>query len=94
MQRQALDRFGRQIGLAFQVKDDLLDIESSTEILGKQQGSDLARCKMTYPALLGVEGSRTKLAQLLQDAYDALAPLGAHAGRLRQLADYIVDRVY
>ncbi len=76
MQREALDRYGRQIGLAFQVKDDLLDIESSTEILGKQQGSDLARCKMTYPALLGVEGSRTKLAQLLQDAYDALDPLG------------------
>jgi geranylgeranyl pyrophosphate synthase len=93
-QRGALDYYGRHIGLAFQVKDDLLDIESSTEILGKQQGSDLANSKMTYPALLGVGGSRDRLAQLLQGAHDALQPLGPGAERLHQLADYIVNRAY
>jgi geranylgeranyl pyrophosphate synthase len=93
-QRAALDSYGRTIGLAFQVKDDLLDIECSTEVLGKQQGSDLVNHKMTYPALLGVQGSRDKLAQLLEKSQQALKPLGADARRLLQLADYIVNRDY
>ncbi len=93
-QKGALDRYGQHIGLAFQVKDDLLDIESSTETLGKRQGSDLANHKMTYPALLGVVGSRDKLAQLLDSARQALQPLGANARQLLQLADYIVNREY
>jgi geranylgeranyl pyrophosphate synthase len=88
----ALDRYGCAIGLAFQVKDDLLDIEGTTETLGKQQGSDLANDRMTYPALLGPEASRTHLQELLQEAIDALAPLGASAGRLVGLARYIVER--
>ncbi len=93
-QRAALDSYGHTIGLAFQVKDDLLDIESSTEVLGKQQGSDLANHKMTYPTLLGVQGTRDKLAQLLKESKQALNPLGANALRLLQLADYIVNRDY
>lgn len=93
-QRAALDNYGRDIGLAFQVKDDLLDIESSTEVLGKQQGSDLANNKMTYPALLGAQGTRDKLAQLLEKSQQALRPLGVNALRLQQLADYIVNRDY
>ena len=90
----ALDRYGRAIGLAFQVKDDLLDIEASTEVLGKQQGSDIHNDKMTYPALLGMQGSRDKLEQLLQQARQALEPLGASADHLRHLAHYIVSREY
>lgn len=91
-QLQALDRFGNFIGLAFQVKDDLLDIEGSTEVLGKQQGADQARAKMTYPALLGLEGSKTLLEQLQQQADLALQPLGESADRLRQLGQFIIQR--
>lgn len=87
-------RFGAAIGLAFQVKDDILDIESDTQTLGKPQGSDLSQNKPTYPALLGLDGAKTKLAQLHQDALEALAPFGDEASELRALADYIVQRSY
>jgi geranylgeranyl pyrophosphate synthase len=93
-QLAALDEYGRHIGLAFQVKDDLLDIEGNTAVLGKRQGSDLDNSKMTYPALLGIHGSREKLAQLLQLALQALAPFGESARALQQLAEYIVNRDY
>lgn len=88
----ALDRYGQTIGLAFQVKDDLLDIEGSTEILGKQQGSDISNSKMTYPSLLGVEGTRDKLQQLLEHAQQSLQSFGSDAAQLQQLAGYIVSR--
>lgn len=91
-QLQALDHYGNLLGLAFQVKDDLLDIEGSTEELGKRQGSDLHNDKMTYPALLGLEGSRTLLQQLLEQGLAALEPLGESATQLRQLGHYIINR--
>jgi geranylgeranyl pyrophosphate synthase len=91
-QLQALDRYGQTIGLAFQVKDDLLDIEGSTEILGKQQGSDISNSKMTYPSLLGLDGTRDKLQQLLQHAQQSLQNFGNDAVQLQQLAEYIVSR--
>jgi geranylgeranyl pyrophosphate synthase len=91
-QAQALDRFGQYAGLAFQVKDDLLDIEGATEIIGKQQGSDIGNSKMTYPSLLGLQGSKDKLQQLLEQALTALQPFGNRALRLQQLAHYIVNR--
>ncbi|WP_339846795.1 farnesyl diphosphate synthase [uncultured Halopseudomonas sp.] len=89
---QALGNYADCIGLAFQVQDDILDIESETSVLGKQQGADIARDKPTYPALLGLEGAR-QLATLLRDqAVDALQPIGHASERLQQLANYIVQR--
>ncbi len=89
---QALKQFGDAIGLAFQVKDDILDIEGDTATLGKPQGSDLARNKPTFPALLGLQGARDKLQHLHEDALKALQFFGAAADPLRTLADYIVKR--
>lgn len=91
-ERQALNDFADAIGLAFQVKDDILDIESDTETLGKPQGSDLAKDKSTYPALLGIEGSRQKLTDLLQLALQALAELPYNTQLLADLAKFIVHR--
>lgn len=87
-----LERFGDLIGLAFQVQDDLLDIEGDTATLGKPQGSDEARHKPTYPALLGLEGARNRLRQLHEEALATLAPLGAAAASLNALSHFIVTR--
>ncbi|GGD12319.1 polyprenyl synthetase family protein [Halopseudomonas salina] len=89
---KALGTYAECIGLAFQVQDDILDIESETSVLGKQQGADLARDKPTYPALLGLEGARQLAASLRDQAVDALQPLGPDSARLQQLANYIVQR--
>jgi farnesyl diphosphate synthase/geranylgeranyl diphosphate synthase type II len=80
------------IGLAFQVQDDILDIESDTATLGKQQGADIALNKPTYPALLGLDGAKEKAKQLHQIALDALKPLSGDTSALEQLADYIITR--
>lgn len=89
-----LAHYSDAIGLAFQVKDDILDIEADTETLGKPQGSDLALEKSTYPSLLGLAGAKQKLAQLNQQAQDNLASFGDRAEPLRWLANYIVERQY
>ncbi len=88
----ALDSYATAIGLAFQVQDDILDIESDTQTLGKPQGSDLAANKATYPSLLGMEEAKNKAQQLHQQALQALSPFGDQAALLRQLADYVVKR--
>ncbi len=88
----SLLRYGQAIGLAFQVKDDILDIEGDTETLGKPQGSDLELNKPTYPSLLGMDGAKTKLADLHQTALDTLASFGDSANTLKALADYITHR--
>lgn len=88
----ALTRYADAIGLAFQVQDDILDVVSNTETLGKQQGSDLQHDKSTYPALLGLEQARTYAGQLRNDALQALEVFDDKADILRQLADYIVQR--
>ena len=80
------------IGLAFQVQDDILDIESDTATLGKQQGADIALNKPTYPALLGLDGAKEKAKQLHQIALDALKLLSGDTSALEQLADYIITR--
>jgi len=87
-----LRRFGALIGLAFQVQDDLLDIEGDTTTLGKPQGSDQAQNKPTYPALLGLEGAREKLHRLHHEAVSILRTLGPDAEALIALTDYIVAR--
>ncbi len=87
-----LRSFARAIGLAFQVQDDILDVESDTATLGKQQGSDAARDKPTYPALLGLDGAKQKARQLHQLALAELHSAGVPASRLAQVCDYIIDR--
>jgi geranylgeranyl pyrophosphate synthase len=87
-----LRRFGDLVGLAFQVQDDLLDIEGDTATLGKPQGSDQAQNKPTYPALLGMKGARSKLNQLHQEAVAILTGFGPDAEALIALTDYIVAR--
>lgn len=93
-QLKALGVYADCIGLAFQVQDDIIDIESDTSILGKQQGADLARDKPTYPALLGLDGARALADELRLRAIEALQPFAGHALRLRQLADFIVQRQF
>jgi len=87
-----LTKYGDAIGLAFQVQDDILDIEGDTETIGKPQGSDQEQNKPTYPAILGMAGAKEKLAGLHADAYDSLEPFGDAANNLRALADFIVQR--
>jgi geranylgeranyl diphosphate synthase type II len=89
---QALTRYGERIGLAFQIVDDILDIEGATAEMGKTTGSDLRRQKATYPALMGLEESRRQAAHLLQEAKDALRPLGEKGAVLAALADFIGAR--
>jgi geranylgeranyl diphosphate synthase type II len=89
---EALACFGAQIGLAFQIVDDVLDVVESSEGLGKTAGKDARQQKATFPALYGVERSREMARHLEQQAIDALAPFGERAARLRDLARLIVER--
>ncbi|QIB50754.1 MULTISPECIES: polyprenyl synthetase family protein [Pseudomonas] len=93
-QLTALNDYAGAIGLAFQVQDDILDVESETSILGKQQGADAARDKPTYPALLGLQGAHNLASELRDQAISALQPFDAGADRLRQVADYIIKRQF
>ncbi len=90
----ALDRYAKCIGLAFQVVDDVLDAETPTATLGKTAGKDAANNKPTYVSLLGVTRARELALELRADARTALTPLGARAERLRQLADFVVERTF
>lgn len=88
----ALTAYGEHIGLAFQIVDDVLDVEQSSQTLGKTAGKDAAQRKITFPAVYGVEESKRMAARELEAAHDALSPLGAAAHRLHELADYIMQR--
>ena len=88
-----LDEYARCIGLAFQIRDDVLDVESDTGTLGKRQGADAERNKPTYPAILGLEASRAHARVLHERALERLAPLGRDADPLRELAGFIVSRM-
>ena len=88
----ALDNFGRKIGIAFQIKDDILDIEGETHVIGKPSGSDEKSGKATYPALFGVDASRHRCDELLHSALADLESFGAAAAPLEWLARYIVER--
>lgn len=87
-----LDHYGKCVGLAFQVVDDILDCESNTEQLGKTAGKDQDANKPTYVSLMGMGGAKQFAGELLEDALEALAPFGDEAGRLRELAEFIVRR--
>jgi len=90
--QHALDHYGKSIGLAFQVQDDILDITGNTEQLGKQAGADHALAKPTYPALLGLAGARERARDLHQTALEALSNLDERADPLRWISRYIVER--
>jgi geranylgeranyl diphosphate synthase type II len=88
----AITTGGDRLGLAFQIVDDILDVEGSLEQLGKTAGSDERKQKATYPAVHGLEASRRRAAVLIAEAKEALAPLGARAVPLAALADFILER--
>jgi farnesyl diphosphate synthase len=90
--REALSRYGDAIGLAFQVVDDVLDVESSTDDLGKTAGKDAAQSKPTYVSTLGLEAARAFSLRLRAQALEAISGIGPRATRLRDLADLIVCR--
>ena len=89
---KAMTKYGENIGLAFQIIDDILDVEGSTEELGKPAGSDRRKKKMTYPALFGVEGAREKADKLITGAIEAISMFPHGAEPLREIARYLLDR--
>jgi len=88
----ALKRFGAEVGLAFQIQDDILDIEGETAVIGKSAGADVARNKPTYPSTVGLAAARARAQELCDGAIAALAPLGSRAARLAELARFVVNR--
>jgi len=88
----ALENYAKNIGLSFQIKDDILDIESDTHTLGKQQGADISLKKATYPALLGLDGAKKMAQQCHQNALDSLSHFDQNADPLRWLSEYIITR--
>jgi geranylgeranyl diphosphate synthase type II len=92
IQLDALTRFGEHIGLAFQIVDDVLDVEQPSEALGKTAGKDAKQQKITFPAVYGIPRSREMAEQERIEAHSALDLFGDRASRLREIADYIVSR--
>jgi geranylgeranyl diphosphate synthase type II len=88
----AIAAYGTHVGLAFQIVDDILDVEGSLETLGKTAGKDERQQKITYPGLHGLAASKTRAATLTREAHAALGPLGEAAEPLHALADFILNR--
>jgi len=88
----ALQRYGRCLGLAFQITDDLLDVRGSEAAVGKSVGKDSRRGKLTFPGVLGIDESIARAGQLIDEACEALAPLGPKAGSLEAVARYVLER--
>jgi geranylgeranyl diphosphate synthase type II len=91
-QMASLEAFGRPMGLAFQIMDDLLDVHGEEAALGKRVGKDVDRGKLTFPGLLGIEASRQRALALIAEACEALVPLGPAAEGLDALARYVLER--
>ena len=91
-QHAALGEFGRRLGLAFQITDDLLDVRGDSAAMGKRAGKDSGRGKLTFPGILGVEESVRRAELLIEQAQAALAPFGPHARGLEALAQYVLER--
>ena len=90
----AITKFGRALGLAFQVIDDILDVTQTTEKLGKSAGKDVAAQKATYPAVIGLDASRREAQRLTSAAHAALECFRVKANRLHELANYLLERDY
>ena len=88
----SLKEYGGKIGLAFQIQDDIIDIESPASVSGKDQGSDIGKDKTTYPSLVGLEASKVRAQELSNDAKKILQPINKNTDNLDKLADYIVSR--
>jgi geranylgeranyl pyrophosphate synthase len=93
-QLEALSGYAQAIGLAFQIRDDILDVQSSTEELGKTQGSDSANQKSTYVSILGMDRAQAETDRLYQQSLESLNLFGDRAEPLRALAEFIVHRNY
>ena len=91
-ERERLKAYGRRIGLAFQIADDLLDVTGSDARLGKQSGRDQELGKLTYPSLIGIDESRQRADKLIADACESLDIFGEHGQPLRELAQFIIER--
>jgi geranylgeranyl diphosphate synthase type II len=91
---KALTRYGENLGLAFQIVDDILNVEGEANLMGKKTGSDLSKRKATYPSVLGVEESKKRTKELVRLAVDALQPLGPEADPLREIARFVASREY
>jgi geranylgeranyl pyrophosphate synthase len=91
-QRQALDLFASTIGQAFQIRDDILDVDGETDVIGKTAGSDERLKKATWPSLFGIEAAVTRCDELYDEGLRALDVFGSKADPLRWVADYIVQR--
>jgi geranylgeranyl diphosphate synthase, type II len=89
---EALDGYAQDIGLAFQIQDDILDVEGKTEEIGKTSGADAARAKPTYPSVLGLDAAKARARDLKRRACERLAPLGDGAQVLAWLASYVIQR--
>lgn len=92
--QQRLDEFASDIGLVFQIMDDVLEVEQGTTTLGKSSRSDEIKEKSTYPAILGLTGARSRANAIYENAMEALESLGARAEGLRWISDYIVNRCH
>jgi len=90
--RESLEEFGRCLGLAFQIADDLLDVVGDRDKMGKEVRKDSRQGKLTFPALLGEEESRIRAQQLIQRAHGCLQPFGESGRRLEALADFVLER--
>ncbi len=90
----SLDQFSRDIGLAFQIRDDILDVKGETAVIGKQAGADQRMDKATWPALFGLEESVDRCDELVRSAMQNLTVFGANAESLKSLANYIVERIH
>ena len=93
-QLAAITKFGRALGLAFQVIDDILDVTQTSEKLGKSAGKDIAAKKATYPAVIGLSESRVEAKRLTKQAHNSLSILGKKADTLHALANYLLEREY
>ena len=92
VQIDALEEYGRRLGLAFQIADDLLDVQGNEEAAGKRVGKDADRGKLTFPGLLGIDESVRRARGLVAEACESLTPLGDPAGPLASLARYVIER--
>jgi geranylgeranyl diphosphate synthase type II len=91
---KALTCYGENLGLAFQIADDILNVEGKAALMGKKTGSDLSKGKATYPSVLGVEESKRRAIELVGSAVDALSQLGQEADPLREIARFVIAREY